>query len=353
MNAVYLVGTFPPPLHGMAAVNAAMRERLLEAGFNVVTLNTAPWSLNRSLVARLTRIPRLLRVWCCLFSARWRDKAIVVYLAPAGGWGQIYDLITVSLCRAMRVKCVLHHHNWAYLYRCFRLMRWICRVAGPGSLHVVLCSRMGHALESKYFECRWCTLTNSALFNYEITTDVHSSLKNVGFLSNLTIDKGTDAVISIAYEIKRLKLGIRVIVAGPCHDARLIKQLKMAMNDDVLEWRGAVYGVEKQQFWKDIDAFMFPSLNEAESLVIWESLAAAVPVIAYDRGCTSGQIMKAGVVVPQDEDYIDSALRIISIWQHDDQLYQVVSAMALGRLRDIKKQGKVELSTILSILSDI
>lgn len=38
---VVLVGAFPPPLHGMAAVNAAVREALQRAGIEPWTINLA------------------------------------------------------------------------------------------------------------------------------------------------------------------------------------------------------------------------------------------------------------------------------------------------------------------------
>ena len=57
---VVLVGAFPPPLHGMAAVNAAVREALERAGIEPWTINLAAPNLNRLLVFRLRRLPRVL-----------------------------------------------------------------------------------------------------------------------------------------------------------------------------------------------------------------------------------------------------------------------------------------------------
>ena len=59
VSQVTMVGTFPPPLHGMAAVNAAVRERLLAADARVRVIDTAPASLDRGMLARLGRLPRV------------------------------------------------------------------------------------------------------------------------------------------------------------------------------------------------------------------------------------------------------------------------------------------------------
>ena len=55
-----MVGAFPPPTHGMAAVNAAVRERLLGAGVELLVIDVAAPSLDRSPMKRLGRLPKVL-----------------------------------------------------------------------------------------------------------------------------------------------------------------------------------------------------------------------------------------------------------------------------------------------------
>ena len=59
--ALVMVGPFPPPMHGMSTTNAAVLEALIALGGKIAVIDSAPSSLDRSLVARLGRLPNVLR----------------------------------------------------------------------------------------------------------------------------------------------------------------------------------------------------------------------------------------------------------------------------------------------------
>ncbi len=86
-----------------------------------------------------------------------------------------------------------------------------------------------------------------------------------------------------------------VRVAEPCYDGYLVEALKMATEEGLLERLGPVYGKDKSQFWKMTDAFVFPTQNEAEPLVLWEAPAAGVPIfpmteVAFFRSLKPGAL---------------------------------------------------------------
>lgn len=60
-NKIVMAGPFPPPVHGMSMVNAAVRDALRQVGVTPTVIDLAAPSLDRSMAARLGRLPRVLR----------------------------------------------------------------------------------------------------------------------------------------------------------------------------------------------------------------------------------------------------------------------------------------------------
>ncbi len=324
---LFMIGTFPPPIHGMSAVNLAVSKRLLAEGWQVEVLNTAPQSLSRGIFARLGRLPAILQVWWYLVSIKLRDEGEypVAYIALSGGWGQVYDLVTVAICRMRGLPCVLHHHSVAYLFKKSLLTAWLCHVAGLNTAsHVVLCQRMKRWIKDLYGIRQVTVLSNSVLFPMHPQQKERDILRVVGFLSNVTREKGGEFVLALALAIRQHEWPLRVVVAGPCHDDNLVKALKAATKEGILLWLGPVYGEDKSKFWKMTDVFVFPTqyANEAEPLVLWEALSAGAPVIAYGRGCIPSQLKNSGVVVETDKDFVEEALSVLKTWQEPNRFHE-------------------------------
>lgn len=328
---VLLVGTFPPPVHGMAAANQAVLERLEAEDWSTIRLDTAPQTLNRNILARLGRFPKVLYAWYYLikFYLQKKNRKTVTYLALSGGWGQIYDLVTVFLCKMMGVQLVMHHHSFFYLDNYRYLSNFTFKIAGKRAEHVVLCKKMRETLQSRYQIKKVMILSNVVLFPITAQPEPRYKLKTIGYLSNITHEKGGDIAINLARSIKKNNLPLKVLVAGPCHDVRLESELSLASDENLLQWTGAVYGKDKVKFWEEIDVFIFPTQyqNEAEPLVLWEALAAGVPIIAYNRGCIAEQISVAGLAIQMNDNFVDTALPILESWVQNQEAYlRVVGA---------------------------
>ncbi len=323
-----MIGTFPPPVHGMAAATKAVFDRLITEGWQVEKFNTAPSSLSRRVLVRLGRLPAILRTWRRLVTAKWREMETlpVVYVALAGGWGQVYDLVTVAICRVRGLRCVLHHHNYSYLDKYHVLTSLVFRLANNNrTVHVALCKSMGQRLDTLYDVRQIVVLSNSVLFSLDSVLPERRILRVVGFLSNVTHQKGGGSVISLARAIRKRGWPMRVIVAGPCHDKDLAEALKTARGEGILEWLGPVYGESKRRFWEMVDVFVFPTeyKAEAEPLVVWEALAASVPVIAYGRGCITSQLEGSGSIsMSTDMDFVEVAVEALDEWQDPDRFHE-------------------------------
>src|SRR5659263_176212 len=100
-----MVGAFPPPMHGMAAVNGAVRTQLERMSVPIEEINIAAPSLDRSLTARLARLPKVL---------------------------------FLLLARLHGMRIFLHHHSYAYLDQRKALLRILVYVAGSAATHIAL-----------------------------------------------------------------------------------------------------------------------------------------------------------------------------------------------------------------------
>ncbi len=317
---IIIVGTFPPPVHGMAIINQAIFEHLILDGWDVEKINTSPQSLSTQILPRMTRIGKYFSTWSYLLNNNLKNSQAC--LALSGGWGQIYDVITVLLCRIKGAKCVLHHHSVAYLDKKRFITALLFRAAGRDAVHIALCEGMRKRLEKQYGCRQVALLSNITLSFHDIPAKERDKIRTIGYLSNVTKEKGGWDVIRLANKIYEKGWPIKYRVAGPCQDIKLNQALRDAQERGVLEWVGPVFDDEKRNFLRSLDVFIFPSQNEAEPLVVWEALLSEIPVIAYDRGCVSAQVGEAGKIIPAEDDFSEAAVKLLEAWIAEPKVYQ-------------------------------
>lgn len=346
---ILIVGAFPPPLHGMSAVNLALNRHLAANGWIIEKLDTAPTTLKRDLFSRLSRLRKLFSVW--FYILRTTNNQAVLYIALSGEWGQIFDLISLFLARIKKYPCVLHHHSYAYLRKRSALTALLIQVAGKKAIHVVLSAEMGRTIQNQYGLTNTIIVVSNLAFSQpDCHFRMRTRMEKIGYLSNITKSKGGEIIIQLAYEIKKKGVSIDIVLAGPCPEDDLAQKLRTAMSASVLDWRGGVYGDQKNSFFEEIDVFIFPTQyeNEAEPLVIWEALAAGIPVISYQRGSIGEQVGAAGVLIPDDEKFTSHALQILERWanypdeyqqyvQKAQELYRLSKELSLQQLSDLEQ----------------
>lgn len=343
---IIMVGTFPPPLHGMAAVNAAIRDRFATAGADVMVLDVAAPSFHRGLWSRLGRLPRVVRGLLKLALARGlRDR--VLYMSLSGGLGQAYELLFALLARARGMRIFLHHHSFAYLDRPSRVTSMLISAAGANASHIMLSDGMAERLQAAYSHVGpVLAISNAVLLLSDHIGELpppKARLGVLGFLSNIAAEKGVHEFLDVCAAVQGLGLPINATLAGPFQDAGIEKSVRARLAElPCVTYVGPVYGADKGSFYAGIDVLLFPTryANEAEPLTVHEAMRDGVPVIAFGRGAIPEILTPAcGRVIPVDDDFTSNAVAQIKAWLSDPQSLRAASVAASARFDELRAEN--------------
>jgi glycosyltransferase involved in cell wall biosynthesis len=308
-NDVLFVGPLPPPVHGFATSNAAMLNRIRETNARVVVYDCTP-----------RRQFHIMKLWWSFFRAIRVDpnSEIAVYIGLSGGARQLVDLIFVLIARLSRSRVFIHHHSFAYLDR----RPWYSKLffnSLRDANHLVLCSLMKERLAANYGVNRHAihVLTNAAFVAPPSSGDSKGAqVFTLGFLSNITRDKGIFEFFEVMKKLGSLGVECRGIVAGPVTkeiEGEFLRELNSIPNTEHI---GPVYGNDKEVFLSGLDVLLFPTQyrNEAQPLTILEALSHGVPVCAIGRGCVADMLpASCGRVAESATEFVDEAVEFAKV----------------------------------------
>jgi len=334
INKIFLVGAFPPPVHGMSMVNAFIRDILIQHGHSPFIINTAIPTLGRHWYIRLLRVGKVLNAIQQLITNLTRKKNNV-YFSLSGGYGQVYEMLYILIARFFRSRIFLHHHSYAYLNKYSYLTKLLVCFAGQETIHIALCQDMIARLKANYGNSiKSIVLSNVVFIEKHNNTKPKNNLQYLGFLSNITEEKGIFEFIELLNKLQEKNIYIKGLIAGGFQNSHIeenvLTKIKSLNN---IEYVGAKYGQEKLYFFDKIDVLVFPTkyINEAEPLTIHEAMAKAVPVIAIERGCISCFVNEeTGLLIKQKEDFLTKALDKIIEWQKNPSVLEKLSKNSLA-----------------------
>lgn len=332
---ITMVGPFPPPVHGMAMVNAAVRAALQKAGAAPLVIDLSSPDLNRALAARLGRLPKVARGLARLIRARGLRGA-TLYMSVSGGLGQVYEVLFALLARARGMRVFLHHHSFAYLDTPSRLTRWLVRVAGSDAVHIAQSPKMAEGLNRVYGAARVAPVSNAVFFvPTNAAAPTRPRLKTLGFLSNIAPEKGVFEFLDLCAAARDKGLPLRARLAGPFQGGETERQVRARLAAlPGVDYVGPKYGAEKDAFYAGIDALIFPTHydNETEGIVNHEAMSRAIPVIAYGRGCIPEIVgPDCGLVIDPAAPFVPAALTQLETWLADTAVFAAASQAAAQR----------------------
>ena len=355
---IFFVGAFPPPVHGMAMVNFYIFEQLKAYGLNPVIFDISGDSLDRRIRSKFKKILKVIIAIYCLLTRRGLHGDIL-YISISGGMGQVFDIIFAILAQFRKMFLVMHHHSFSYLDIFSFRTKLLVKFAGKNCIHLTLCDRMANRLKMNYKVMKTCTISNS-VFCYKKIQPVKESvktLKKIGFISNISAEKGIIEFLHLMKIIQNENLPIKGIVAGPFINIDIerffFSYLKNLHN---VEYVGPKYGVEKDDFFQGIDALVFPTryIHEAEPMVVLEAMRSGLPVISYDRGCISALIGREwGKVVSYEVNFPTTAFEVIKNYFLHPNVYERASFLATSDFNEIYLSSNQRWENFLCILQRI
>jgi glycosyltransferase involved in cell wall biosynthesis len=352
---VFLVGAFPPPIHGMAVINMALLNRLRTACVKPLVIDISASSLDRRLSVHIYRFLKIIRA-IAWFSIRKDVQGATFYMSVSGGLGQIYEIFFALLARIKGMKLFMHHHSFAYLNERKFYTQILIDVAGSSCVHIALSNIMAKRLEFLYKTSVSVSISNIVFHPRKevVSKKSFKELTTIGFISNISAEKGIFEFLDLMSTIKSEKLLLKALVAGPFQNPHIEKAVfKRLAHMQNVKYVGPKYGVDKEKFFEQIDVLVFPTryVNEAEPLIVLEAMNRGVPVIAYGRGCIPEIVGKnCGRIVDMNENLVSIAIEQIKAWQYNLKTFEAASRATTNRFLEayiLNNQSWMELLTLL------
>lgn len=325
--SVVVVGALPPPMHGQAAVNAAVAESLRGLPVSLSVIDTSPGNATKSVMYHFKRMSGVLRASVEL-AKRSNRHAKTLYMPFQAGHGIVYNFFLALIARLTGFAIVLHHHSSAHTIRRLSVFALLARICGQQTTHVVLSDQMALDLKEHYgltertlVSSNACHVPSSALSE---SKPIHDDLV-VGLLANLNSEKGLQLAIETVIDARARGANAKLVLAGPLLGAaseECVTRASRILGESLEVW-GPVDRVGKERFFRYVHVFLFPTTYryEAQPLVIYEAMSHGVPVISTSAGYIPEMLERVGTVVHIDQN-IRSRLteELLRFWNDLDLL---------------------------------
>ena len=206
-----------------------------------------------------------------------------------GGWHPLLHAAAVESCRQkLPAVCSLHG---MLRPAALGVGHWKKRLAWQLYQRHDLCAmRAVHAMTAVEAADPWCVSLRRPVLIVPMGVDLPSArpvLRESGrtrqmlYLGRIHPGKGLLLLLEAWARVR--PAGWRLLLAGPDERGykQVVRQQAAALGIDAdLDWRGAVYGVDKEYLLAETDLLVLPSPSESFGAVVGEALAYGLPAIA-------------------------------------------------------------------------
>jgi glycosyltransferase involved in cell wall biosynthesis len=321
---VLCISALPPPYHGTSVANdILLNSKLIRSSFNIniIQLKKSKLQLGGKFSLATLWADFLITLKVLKEIITFRPQLTYVGIAQSK-IGLCRDLGWVWMATFGGSKCLSHMHGGYFRtlfdYDLDDLTRWFARktLSRLGGI-IVLDSSLIYLFKGLVADERIFVLRNGIPnpFNdlqIAAVSEQRASSQQirVTFLSNLMHGKGFDTFLEVAAMLKERGQGkdfLFFLAGAPptsAIEAQVRKFVRLKGLEKSVKILGYVESREKNGLLLHSDVFVFPSrLTEGQPLVIIESLAAALPVIATPGGGIGALVQEGvnGFIVPEDD----------------------------------------------------
>jgi len=355
-----VLGPFPPPITGAAMNTQKVLEALRMNGVHVTPISTAV-SLKREnsgLSYHFKRVGRIFGVVSELIGAS--NRRAVLYIVPDAGLGTWYTVLYAALGMLAFWKVIFHHHSFRYITRPSLAMRLLVGLTRSKALHVFLSESMARGFVSRFGALETIVAGNASfvggsLADMEAAAPRRDGTITIGHLSNLRRNKGFFAAAETFERLADDGLPVRLHLAGPITEKEVEPRLHALQEKygDRVYWAGLVSGDAKTAFYRSLDVFLFATTHpqEAQPNVVYEALAAGIPVLATPRACIPEMLPgDSGGCSPTEDGFVDFAARTIHAMSFEIAETDRRRRVILTQLKQDVVRSQQEYQSLLRIL---
>lgn len=284
-----IIGQFPPPIHGLSKALDTLYNSYLNENFNFIKFNI---SNNKKFLLNFIKI---------LFS-----NCDLYYLTIAQSQlGNIRDLLLIKLIQIKKRKIIIHLHGGGFrrmLDNEFNpiLKKINYRILSKVDGGIVLGESLKWIFkdiipEEKIYVVKNCAddefVINDNKFKEKIHNISEKKSFNVLYLSNFMKEKGYKYVLELAKYVSDIGDNkFKFIFAGKffdeCSKNEFEEYIKTNKLEDIVEYKGIVYGEEKKNLLECSDIFVLLTTHkdEGQPISIIEAIANGLLVTTTNRG---------------------------------------------------------------------
>ena len=294
---ILFICPLPPPVHGSSIVSQSIKDSaVLNEAFEMdfINLSTSRKVEEIGTQSWMLYAKKVLRFIGIYTSTLWKltiHRYDLCYLAiTCHGVGFLKDAPFVLLCKLFGRKVVIHQHNKGMAKDVRRpVYRWLLPLVYKNAKVILLSWHLYPDIEKvvKRENVMICPNGIKPTVNPDFQR-TPNKIPHILFLSNLLIDKG---VLVLLDALKILKdKGYSFVcdfVGSETKDidaARFAKEVEERELNSLAIYHGRKYGEEKDVYFKQAEAFVLPSFNEAFPLVNIEAMEYKLPIVSTNVG---------------------------------------------------------------------
>lgn len=179
---------------------------------------------------------------------------------------------------------------------------------------------------------------NSATISLPTKRELNSPFRFL-FVGRIMFRKGLDFLFDCLYSIKDLNFVLTIVGGGPELEKLKKKAILYGLSSKI-SFVGRVSLDETNNYYKNSDAFVFPSLRESSGSVVFEAAGHGLPIVSLDIGGGHTMITpELGTLVPVDKTYRQIVTNYSSI------LKEMINHNGMSSYSLDKAQGALAKST--------
>jgi glycosyltransferase involved in cell wall biosynthesis len=311
LTVVQISAYYPPHLGGLERVTQEISEQLARDGFNTLVLTSSIDAGGTKLVKKhnLTikhlfsfEFAHTVIMPTLLFQLLTVKKPAVFHLHLS----QVFVPEMVWIASLLRgIPYVVHFHldvepsgRLGFIFVWWK--RWIQPIIIKSASHIVTLSpdqtmliHTRYAKPLSQISCIGNGVSDTFLQAGDVKREFHTPTRLL-FVGRLAVQKRPERLIEA---LSRMAIPATLTIVGDGEDREKLEQLVHDKNLRNVEFRGALFGEQLLQAYKDADVFVLPSDKEGMPLVALEAMATGLPIVGSDVLGITELIKDTGVLV--------------------------------------------------------